>query len=38
MEIEYRNEIPNAEAFFLLYRTTEWDKDQKKQNIHSRHS
>jgi N-acetylglutamate synthase-like GNAT family acetyltransferase len=31
MKIEYRDEIPDADLFFLLYRTTEWDNKKKKQ-------
>lgn len=30
MEIEYRDEIPDANSFFLLYQTTGWDKEEKK--------
>ena len=31
MEIEYKNEIPSADSFFLLYQTTGWDEKGKKQ-------
>lgn len=31
MEIEYSYEIPYVDSFFSLYRTTEWDKEEKKQ-------
>lgn len=31
MPIEYKAEIPDADSFFILYRTTGWDKDEKKQ-------
>jgi len=30
MEIVYKNEIPDANLFFLLYQTTEWYKEGKK--------
>jgi hypothetical protein len=31
MEINYRDEIPDMDSFFTLYQTTEWDKENKKQ-------
>lgn len=31
MEVEYIDDIPDAHSFFLLYRTTDWDKEEKKQ-------
>lgn len=31
MPIQYKAEIPDADSFFTLYRTTGWDKDEKKQ-------